>query len=1301
MTMSNGNMKSKLYLQIINSYVTITIHLFVIILTLDNVHRCHSTESFMRQYHTIPSRLARPKFTILPSDQEVELGARVQLKCSGEASPQPMLFWYKEGHRQLMFPQPPPSSSSNHPSQKNKQLFTPPIPSALSATDSEDWQLPQAAALVAHNSNIDHRYNSNNNNNNNNNNNHGLGSPMMQNAQTSDISPAINKLFSMPVDGSQPFGHTANRYVDSQGTLHILNATSSDNGYYACALISPVGSTLTKAKVTVKGTFSGPLAPSEHYDPLMSSQDPNKSFQPGSGVGKFDLLPPPVIKFGAANQTLPTDSSASLNCDVVSQVAYKIQWFFENQPLQEDPPRVTVLESGALDIKNLTTGDSGIYTCVVTAANDPLMPLASPFEPLDTSMLTTAPPILQQTSHSSMLKVASILNPSIPFFRMDPFKFPSSPGPAYLVSTEGNDAIKIAWPAPSDSGSLPINEYVVEHYDTSNEHSGWKVIHRSKAKESLHIDGLSPEGSHFFVIRAANRHGIGPSSAIAGPMRSVAGEARYQAELQRRRYPGRGSFDGYTGPDSRADAIAARDRLMSVATNLISLTPMSSTSIKLRWSIHLNNNNTITSPMDSPGYPSMVGGGSDADYYVEGYSIRYRATGPGESPLGKEPLFGSSWGSSMPQWPSKDIYAPSSLPLITSFVEGEERQSDPLINSRSKRDLMNIFDYSTEFNEVRVADHTTEHYTINNLRPYTSYQFFVVPYYKDIDGVPSNFLTAQTNEDRPSISPPYLTVRPINDTAVRLLWLHIPEYYTNGILRGYVIRLNRSDTLESGQQQHPGTSLEPPKILNLPIGSLNAVPLPLDIHNNQRYIVMYDVTNLAYKSFYSVQVAGTTSVDLGPWSESQNFVMDPKEMAQSISKLSTTPGGEQQANEWSDVISKSLINAMPQSHHDNALSGRGVSSSIYIIISTSLVISSIILVVGYLLYRRNNQKVLTWKKTISDHFSHKFYMPANVTDPRDPMGPPANGGVGTMPHHLQNIYDHQQNLIYSGSTHLVQQPIQIQATGAQQTMWPNGSNYVNSSGTGSLSSHGLNSTSINNGMAPPTASNMGAGNNDPNMIAGGTRRFATTNDRFVQQQKQRLPLLQNNQASASNVGGMGPPLMEIARPTQIIQHGTDYYSVIDDYDTHQRANMHLASVANSTSNNAVDCHQQSASSNSDTSCPSSVTRLLPNHGNYATQTYSPSMGKSSALANVVGGQNGGGDMRSHEMIMQQQVIYREGGRPFVSIVNGGAEVARMATMSPAATPLSPYATTNLMQNGQQTQAWTQLRRNPLSRFITE
>jgi len=694
---------------------------------------------------------------------------------------------------------------------------------------------------------------------------------------------------------------------------------------------------------------------------------------------------------------------------------------------------------------------------------------------------------------------------------------------------------------------------------------------------------------------------LGPSSAISEPMRTVAGENRYQSEIYRRRLIADSKKSNYDLPNSRADINLAREKLMSITTSLLSLTPISSQSIKLHWSTQITGNSSSPTTLDSIGGISIPSLSTpDINEFLEGYSIRYRAISSGESLLSSDPIFGAGWN----KWSNKENNLPSSLPLVTSYIDPQDESQ-----IRKGPELVNYFDYSQEFNEVRVIDHNTEFYTINGLKPFTLYQFFVVPYYRDIDGVPSNILSAQTNEDRPSVAPPNLTVRPVNNTSVRLLWLHVPPIYANGILRGYLVRINRSDILNSNAQLIGSRLMaEPPKVLTLPLEDVNIAPLQAfnpdprgNQPNFQQYVVAYDITNLTHKSFYSIQIAASTSVGPGPWSDQQNFVMDPDILAQ-------LKGPN---NDFDDVMSKSSISSVPHSYGNLDAQQRGIGG-VYIITSICLIIISILILVSYLLYRRNNQKVITWKKTISEHFSNKFYMPSSVNHQSSIQ---------------QNIYDHQQHLIYSGSPQIAQQPM------PPQTLWAN-NGCLNSSRTGSIVSHG-GLISVSN---DPASLNRRMNGNQVLMMAE-----KDVNSRFIKNTPGHL--IGNKNSNLSH---------PIEHQTQIIHHGGDYYSVIngmaeyEELENQQRNNIPLISNA--------DRHQ-TASSNSDTSCPSSVTRLLPN------QNYNREL-----LAKTIS------DNQRYEAVLQQRLD--EMKQPIVTSERGGLQ---------STIPLSPYATTNLMNHFQMPQ----------------
>lgn len=55
---------------------------------------------------------------------------------------------------------------------------------------------------------------------------------------------------------------------------------------------------------------------------------------------------------------------------------------------------------------------------------------------------------------------------------------------------------------------------------------------------------------------------------------------------------------------------------------------------------------------------------------------------------------------------------------------------------------------STDSHWVNISQPTTETYIINGLRPFKNYEFFVIPYHKTIQGMPSNSLNGATSEAR-------------------------------------------------------------------------------------------------------------------------------------------------------------------------------------------------------------------------------------------------------------------------------------------------------------------------------------------------------------------------------------------------------------------------------------------------------------------------------------------------------------------------------------------------------------------------
>uniref|UniRef100_A0A914S9S7 Fibronectin type-III domain-containing protein n=1 Tax=Parascaris equorum TaxID=6256 RepID=A0A914S9S7_PAREQ len=84
---------------------------------------------------------------------------------------------------------------------------------------------------------------------------------------------------------------------------------------------------------------------------------------------------------------------------------------------------------------------------------------------------------------------------------------------------------------------------------------------------------------------------------------------------------------------------------------------------------------------------------------------------------------------------------------------------------------------------VNVSKANIDSYVIGGLRPFTNYEFFVIPYHKSVQGMPSNSLDGTTDESAPSD----VRVRMMNLTTLRISWRPPPAGGINGVLKGFQI----------------------------------------------------------------------------------------------------------------------------------------------------------------------------------------------------------------------------------------------------------------------------------------------------------------------------------------------------------------------------------------------------------------------------------------------------------------------------------------------------------------------------------
>lgn len=96
-------------------------------------------------------------------------------------------------------------------------------------------------------------------------------------------------------------------------------------------------------------------------------------------------------------------------------------------------------------------------------------------------------------------------------------------------------------------------------------------------------------------------------------------------------------------------------------------------------------------------------------------------------------------------------------------------------------------DKPPEYQMVTVMNAGATSYVLNDLKKFTRYEFFLVPFYKTIEGRPSNVKLAMTLEDVPSAPPENVHVGMINSTSAFVRWSPPAKNHHNGQLVGYKV----------------------------------------------------------------------------------------------------------------------------------------------------------------------------------------------------------------------------------------------------------------------------------------------------------------------------------------------------------------------------------------------------------------------------------------------------------------------------------------------------------------------------------
>ncbi|XP_045107722.1 LOW QUALITY PROTEIN: roundabout homolog 2-like [Portunus trituberculatus] len=316
-----------------------------------------------------------------------------------------------------------------------------------------------------------------------------------------------------PQPSAAPSGHThgepddqPNVWVNAEGTLIINQVTRALAGWYSCAAVSAAGSLVARALLDVP-------APTLH--------------------------PPPVIALRPRNVTVTPGGAAVLVCRAEGDPAPRVTWGKGGTALPEDDPRITVLDSGTLQIDATTEEDAGQYSC---SASSPAGTTTT------RAFLQVVPPDSPAAAHATPAP--------------DPKDLPSPPS-APVLRARNATSLTLSWGAPDQEGGSAITSYILEVWGGAG---SWRELEEHVPATTYALGGLEPNTQYRAVVRAMNMHGLSEASVVSEALLTS------------------GPPEG-VGGGGQDDEKQVRAVLSHPLVTLLPPTPVSSTSMRLTWKV--------------------------------------------------------------------------------------------------------------------------------------------------------------------------------------------------------------------------------------------------------------------------------------------------------------------------------------------------------------------------------------------------------------------------------------------------------------------------------------------------------------------------------------------------------------------------------------------------------------------------------------------------------------------------------------------------------------------------------------------
>uniref|UniRef100_A0A7N6A6U8 Roundabout, axon guidance receptor, homolog 1 (Drosophila) n=1 Tax=Anabas testudineus TaxID=64144 RepID=A0A7N6A6U8_ANATE len=251
----------------------------------------------------------------------------------------------------------------------------------------------------------------------------------------------------------QPFNRLS---VSQMGSLTITDVKRSDGGFYSCQALNIAGSVITKALLEVKDYH------------------------------------PPVIRQGPLNHTVPVDSTVVLGCQTAGSPPPTVHWKKDGVLVSPVDSRMSLSNTGSLQIRYAKLGDTGLYTCVASGPNG---------EATWTAFLQVEEfGVVVQSSHPT-----------------DPNLIPGAPSKPEVTDIS-RTSLTLSWKSNPSTSATPVS-YLIEAFSYTLG-SRWVTLAENVKTQTFVLRNLKPGTVYVFMVRAVNAYGLSDPSPISDSVRT-------------------------------------------------------------------------------------------------------------------------------------------------------------------------------------------------------------------------------------------------------------------------------------------------------------------------------------------------------------------------------------------------------------------------------------------------------------------------------------------------------------------------------------------------------------------------------------------------------------------------------------------------------------------------------------------------------------------------------------------------------------------------------------------------------------